>query len=53
MDKRIRILLADDHRLFLDGIKTIIDSDPELKVVGEAGNGLEALALLAAGPVIL
>uniref|UniRef100_A0A7V4LCV5 Response regulator transcription factor n=1 Tax=Desulfobacca acetoxidans TaxID=60893 RepID=A0A7V4LCV5_9BACT len=40
------IVLADDHVLFRQGIRRIIEESPELKVVGEAGDGLELLELL-------
>jgi DNA-binding NarL/FixJ family response regulator len=40
-----RILLADDHRLFRDALRLLIDAEPDLKVVGEAGDGLEAVVL--------
>jgi DNA-binding NarL/FixJ family response regulator len=44
--KSYDIVLADDHVLFRQGIKRIIEESPELKVVGEAGDGLELLELL-------
>jgi DNA-binding NarL/FixJ family response regulator len=40
---RTRILLADDHELVRDGLKLILDSEPDLEVVAEAGDGEEAL----------
>jgi len=40
------ILLADDHPLFREGIKRIIEGEPALKIVGQAGDGLELLQLL-------
>ena len=40
---RTRILLADDHGLFREGLAGIISSQPDLLVVGEAGDGLEAI----------
>jgi DNA-binding NarL/FixJ family response regulator len=40
---RIRILLADDHGLFREGLAGIIASQPDMQVVGEAGDGLEAM----------
>jgi two-component system, NarL family, response regulator NreC len=43
MRKRIRILLADDHRLVRQGFKLILESQEEMEVVGEAGNGREVL----------
>lgn len=39
----IRILLADDHDLFREGLAGIIASQPDMQVVGEAGDGLEAI----------
>lgn len=39
----IRILLADDHTLFREGLAGILDSQPDMEVVGEAGDGIEAL----------
>jgi len=44
MDK-IRILLADDHVLVRKGIISMLESESDLEVVGEANNGLEALEL--------
>jgi DNA-binding NarL/FixJ family response regulator len=41
----IRILLADDHVLVRRGVRLILDSEPGLKVVAEAGDGAEAVAL--------
>ncbi|MSV28989.1 MAG: response regulator transcription factor [Bryobacterales bacterium] len=43
--REITVLLADDHRLVRTGFRRILDDDPELRVVGEAGNGREALEL--------
>ena len=40
-----RILLADDHALVRRGVRLILDSEPDLTVVTEAGDGAEALAL--------
>lgn len=39
----IRILLADDHAVLRSGLRLLIDSEPDLKVVGEAGDGAEAV----------
>jgi DNA-binding NarL/FixJ family response regulator len=41
-----RIVLADDHCLFREGIKRIIEEIPDLEVVGEAGDGLGLLELV-------
>ncbi len=40
-----RILLADDHDLFREGLASLINAQPDLEVVGQATDGLEALAL--------
>lgn len=40
------IVLADDHALFRQGVRKIIEDVDDLKVVGEAGDGLELLELL-------
>jgi DNA-binding NarL/FixJ family response regulator len=41
-----QIILADDHPLFREGVKRIVESSPELKVVGEVNDGLMLLELL-------
>lgn len=43
MRKRIRILLADDHRMVRQGFKLILESQDDMEVVGEAGSGREAV----------
>ncbi|MEV4315023.1 response regulator transcription factor [Actinocrispum sp. NPDC049592] len=45
MPEPIRILLADDHALVRRGVRLILDAEPGLSVVGEAGDGAEAVAL--------
>jgi DNA-binding NarL/FixJ family response regulator len=40
------IILADDHVLFRQGLKMLIEEDPELRVADEAGDGLELLEIL-------
>ena len=42
-DKRIRILTVDDHPLLRDGIAALIEGQPDMVLVGEAANGLEAI----------
>ena len=41
----IRILLADDHKIVRDGLRSLLEKDFELKVVGEAHNGQIAVDL--------
>jgi DNA-binding NarL/FixJ family response regulator len=41
--QKLRILLADDHKIVRDGLRLIIDGQPNMQVVGEAANGQEAL----------
>jgi DNA-binding NarL/FixJ family response regulator len=44
-DSKIRVLLADDHAMFRQGIKEMLSTDGEIEVVGEAENGQQAVAL--------
>jgi DNA-binding NarL/FixJ family response regulator len=43
----IRIVLADDHQLFRRGLRQLIELEPDIAVVAEATNGVEALQALA------
>jgi len=42
---RAKILLADDHELVRGGLKMVLDAEPDLKVVAEAGDGAQALEI--------
>ena len=42
---RIRVLLVDDHVMFRQGLKSVVESYPGVEVIGEAGNGMEAIDL--------
>jgi DNA-binding NarL/FixJ family response regulator len=42
---RIRVLIADDHRLFGEALESILATDDRLEVVGHAGDGAEAVQL--------
>jgi len=42
----IRVLLADDHALVRRGVRLILEQEPDVEVVAEAGDGLEALERL-------
>ncbi len=39
----IRIVLADDHTILRQGLKSLLAEEPDFQILGEAGNGLEAL----------
>lgn len=41
-DKKIKILIADDHALIREGIKQILELEDDISVIGQAGNGEEA-----------
>ena len=40
--EKLRILLAEDHRILREGLKRLIDDQPNMEVVGEADNGITA-----------
>src|SRR6201993_450758 len=41
----IRIVIADDHPIFRDGLRRLLEAEPDLKVIGEACDGAEAVKL--------
>ncbi|WP_276356473.1 response regulator [Cohnella caldifontis] len=43
--KPLKIVIVDDHPMFRHGVRTLLSTTPDLQVVGEAGNGEEAVAL--------
>lgn len=48
MDRRsmpIRLVIADDHPIFRDGLRRLLEAEPDLKVIGEARDGAEAVKL--------
>ena len=45
--QQIRVLMADDHAIFRDGLRKLLDGDDEITIVGEAQNGAECIKLLA------
>jgi DNA-binding NarL/FixJ family response regulator len=47
MGNSIRILLADDHAVLRSGLRALLETEPDLKVIAEAPNGLDAVRLLA------
>jgi DNA-binding NarL/FixJ family response regulator len=45
MDDKISVLLVDDHTLVRRGFRRILEDEPDIEVVGEAGDGAEAIKL--------
>jgi two-component system, NarL family, nitrate/nitrite response regulator NarL len=43
----IKVIIADDHQMFIDGIKALLRNEKDIKLVGEALSGDEVMALLA------
>ena len=50
---KTRILLGDDHALVRNGLRLILDAEPDLEVVAEVGTGAEAVDRVAAGDIDL
>jgi len=46
MTTSVRILIADDHPIFRDGLKRLLESESDFKVIGEACDGIEAVELV-------
>lgn len=46
MSPNIKVFLVDDHEIFRNGLKQLVDSEPDMEVVGEAGDGETALETL-------
>jgi DNA-binding NarL/FixJ family response regulator len=53
MRLKTRILLADDHAVVRQGLRLVLDAQPDLEVVAEAGDGAQAVELAAAATVDL
>jgi DNA-binding NarL/FixJ family response regulator len=49
--RTVRVLLVDDHPVVRDGLRGVLDAEAGIEVVGEAGDGVEALARLESGGV--
>jgi NarL family two-component system response regulator LiaR len=50
----IRVVIADDHRVVRDGLRYLLSQEPDIDVVGEAGDGRQALSVAAAtGPAVV
>ncbi len=46
MDELIKIIIVDDHQMFIDGIKALLRNEKQFKIIAEANSGEAALALL-------
>ena len=45
MTQKIRVILVDDHEMVRLGLKSFFNLQPDVEVVGEAGNGIEGIKL--------
>src|SRR5690348_5209335 len=45
--RRLKILIADDHRLMLDAVRLVLDEDRDIALVGEASNGSQLVSLVS------
>ncbi|MGH2699117.1 MAG: response regulator transcription factor, partial [Actinomycetota bacterium] len=45
-EERVRVVLVDDHDLLRRGIKTMLETEDDIEVVGEASDGTEALKIV-------
>ena len=43
--EQIRLVIADDHPIFRDGLRRLLEAEPDHKVIGEASDGAEAVKL--------
>ncbi len=50
LDRPIRLLIVDDHPVVRDGLRGVFIGDPDFEVVGEAGDGAEAVAMAERNP---
>ncbi|MEP7145459.1 MAG: response regulator transcription factor [bacterium] len=46
MNSKIKIIIADDHPIFRNGLRQIIEAENKIKILGEADNGLKAFELI-------
>ena len=43
---KTRIIIADDHPVFLAGLRAVVESEPDIEIVGEASDGDRALTMV-------
>jgi DNA-binding NarL/FixJ family response regulator len=56
MSERIKVFLVDDHEIFRNGLKQLVDSETDMEVIGEAGDGetaLQELSLITPDVIIM
>ena len=46
-DKKIRIVIVEDHRLFREGLRSILKDEKNIEIAGEAVNGFQAIDMVA------
>ena len=44
MEKKLKILIAEDHKTVREGVKLLVNAQPDMEVIGEADNGEDAIA---------
>ena len=44
--RSVRVVIVDDHTILRDGLRALLESQPDLEVVGEAGNGRDAMKVV-------
>ncbi|MBP8959993.1 MAG: response regulator transcription factor [Bacteroidales bacterium] len=44
---KIKIIIVDDHQLFRNGLRLLLEASPELEIIGEASNGREFLSIIS------
>ncbi len=42
---RIRVLIVDDHKIVREGLASLLNEQPDIEVIGQAGNGREAISM--------
>lgn len=45
MNRKVRIIIADDHKIFREGLRALIEKERDMEIVAEAGDGFEAVRL--------
>ncbi len=45
--RRFRVLLVDDHKVMRDGLAALLEEEPDIEVIGQAGNGRDAITMTA------